>query len=300
MSDNNPILNIAIRAARKAGHYIAQSLTQFHKIRMREKTPNDWVTSVDETAQKIILETILQSYPGHQVIAEEEITVQIERTPDIRAPNIRAAQAHKPSYAPRSYTSPESNSITEATWIIDPLDGTANFVHQIPHYAISIAIQQNEQIEFGVIYNPISQELFTATRGGGARLNEHRIRVSETATINQAIIATGFPHLNKESELPNFLKQFVNVFQSCSDIRRTGSSVLDLAYVACGRFDGYWEDYRQPWDLAAGLLLVQEAGGLVSNFKGQSPELLSVPKFLKAGQILAGNPKIHLALKNLI
>lgn len=252
----HPILNIAIRAARRAGEIIARAMDRIDRVHISAKTEQDFVTNIDIAAEKAILETIEMAYPRHGILAEES----------------------------------GKKKGQEFTWIIDPLDGTSNFIHRFPHFAVSIAVQSqgSKQVEHGVVYDPVREELFTATRGTGAQLNGHRIRVSPQKNLNQALLATGLP-FSQRHRLDAYFEALKNIFQSISDIRRSGSAAMDLAYVAAGRLDGYWEVGLKPWDIAAGALLVQEAGGLVSDLKGNATHL-------ESGEILAANLHLFKAL----
>ena len=247
-----PSLNIAIRAARSAGDFIVRKMNKLPDLQIEIKSKNDFVTEVDRQAEARAIETLLKAYPNHSILAEE--SGEITGTEDYR-------------------------------WIIDPLDGTTNFLHGFPHFAVSIACQMNGRLEHGVIYDPLKQELFTASRGDGATLNNRRIRVTNIKTTQGALLGTGFPFKN-HNELEAFLKLFNEFFTSASDIRRAGSAALDLAYVAAGRLDGYWESGLKSWDIAAGALIVREAGGIVGDYVGGE-------KHLENGQVIAGNPKIY-------
>ena len=246
-----PLLNIAIRAARSAGDFIVRKMNKLPDLQIEIKSKNDFVTEVDRQAEERAIDTLLKAYPNHGILAEE--SGEIAGTEDYR-------------------------------WIIDPLDGTTNFLHGFPHFAVSIACQMNGRLEHGVIYDPLKQELFTASRGDGATLNNRRIRVTHIKTTQGALLGTGFP-FKDHNELDTFLKLFNEFFTSASDIRRAGSAALDLAYVAAGRLDGYWESGLKSWDIAAGALIVREAGGIVGDYTGGE-------KHLDNGQVIAGNPKI--------
>lgn len=246
-----PMLNIAIRAARSAGDFITRRVNKISDLKIETKAKNDFVSEVDRHAEERVIETILKAYPQHSILAEE---------------------------------SGEINGDDEYRWIIDPLDGTTNFLHGFPHYAVSIACQCKGRIEHGVIYDPIKQELFTASRGDGATLNNRRIRVARLTTTEGALLGTGFP-CRRPQELDNYLKVFREFFVTVSDIRRTGSSALDLAYVAAGQLDCYWESGLRAWDIAAGALILREAGGAITDFKGNAD-------YLDNGEVVAANPKL--------
>jgi myo-inositol-1(or 4)-monophosphatase len=250
----HPMLNIANRAARAAGDAIVRELDRVGDISVDLKGKNDFVTEVDRQAEHIIIETIKNAYPDHAFLGEE------------------------------SGKSGES----EYKWIIDPLDGTTNFLHGIPHFAVSIALEYRGRLDQAVIYDPVKQELFTASKGKGAQLNNKKIRVSPQKTLEGALLATGFPFGDSQN-LDKFLKSFKALFPSIAGIRRAGVASLDLAYVACGRLDGFWEYGLKPWDIAAGVLLVQEAGGINSDMSGGED-------FMESGNIISANPKLMKAI----
>jgi myo-inositol-1(or 4)-monophosphatase len=254
----HPMLNIAIRAARSAGNIIIRSLQHVEHLEVTTKGRNDFVTDVDRLAEQEIISVIHKSYPDHAILAEES-----------------GEQGHN-----------------ETIWIIDPLDGTANFLHGFPHYCVSIGVMVRGRIEHGVIYDPLRDELFTASRGAGAQLNDRRLRVTKQKTLAGSLISTGFPFKYHE-HFPAYLATFNAVFPEVSDLRRGGSAALDLAYVAAGRVDAYWELGLQKWDLAAGVLLIEEAGGVVSDFTGGE-------NHIEHGNLVAGNFNIHQQLLNQI
>ncbi len=245
------MLNIAIRAAHHAGDFIVRKINKLPDLKVEVKAQNDFVSEVDRGAESRIIEHLLKAYPDHGICAEE--SGQIDGAGEFR-------------------------------WIIDPLDGTTNFLHGFPHYSVSIACEHNGRLTHGVIYDPFKQELFAASRGDGATLNNRKIRVSGKQSLDSTLLATGFPFRNPQ-QLDDFLKLFSALFLSARDIRRAGSAALDLAYVAAGRLDGFWEAGLNAWDLAAGALIVREAGGLATDYNGDE-------KFLDNGQIVAGNPRI--------
>lgn len=247
----HPTLNIAVKAARRAATVINRASTQLELLTVESKSPNDFVTEVDRAAEKAIIEVLREAYPGHGILAEE---------------------------------SGESGAESEFVWIIDPLDGTTNFIHGFPQYAISIALAKNGVPEHCVVYNPINNELFTASRGGGAFLNDRRIRVSRRTRLSDALLGTGFPY-REFGNIEAYLAMFRELTQKSAGIRRPGAAALDLAYVAAGRLDAFWEIGLAPWDMAAGVLLVQEAGGLVSDFAGEG-------NFMTTGNVVAGTPKV--------
>jgi len=247
----HPLLNIANRAARSAGNIIVRSLERLDVIQMTEKSKNDFVTEIDKQSEKIIIEAIRKTYPNHAILAEE---------------------------------SGEIAGAAEVTWIIDPLDGTTNFIHGFPHFCISIAIKNKDRVDHGLIFDPIRQETFTASRGGGAQLNNKRMRVSQRTSLQNALLGTGFPHRGTE-HFQIYIKTLQTLMQQASGIRRAGAAALDLAYVAAGRLDGFWEMGLGPWDMAAGALMIQEAGGMASDFHGGED-------YLNSGKIIAANPKV--------
>jgi myo-inositol-1(or 4)-monophosphatase len=257
----HPMLSIAVKAARRAGNTINRAANEVDRIRVEAKAANDFVTEVDRAAEAAIIETLLDAYPGHGILAEE--SGQAAGDPD-----------------------------SEFQWIIDPLDGTTNFIHGFPQYAVSIALAKNGVLEQAVVYDPTRNELFTATKGAGATLNERRIRVSRRARLAEALIATGFP-FREFDHVDAYLAMFKDICQKTAGIRRPGAAALDLAYVACGRVDGFWEMGLAPWDMAAGALLVQEAGGLVCDMAGESG-------YLKTGNVVAGAPKVFAQLLPII
>ena len=255
----HPMLNIAVRAARRAGSVITRSFEQVDRLDVVTKAPNDFVSEVDRQAEQVIIETLQDAYPQHGILAEES----------------GAAAGRK-------------GNDEDYQWIIDPLDGTTNYLHGFPQFAVSIALRYKGRLEQAVIYDPLRQELFTASRGAGAQLNDRRLRVSARKGLDGALLGTGFP-FKEQQHLDAYLATFKALFPMTAGIRRPGSAALDLAYVAAGRLDGFWEIGLQPWDMAAGALLVQEAGGLVSDFGGGND-------FMETGNLVAGNPKVFKAM----
>lgn len=248
----HPMLNIAVRAARNAGKVIIRSMEQMDKVEVESKGSSDFVTSVDIAAERTIIETIRKSYPEHTIIGEESGVL--------------------------------TGSDDNVQWIIDPLDGTTNFIKGIPHFAVSIAIKVKGKLDQAVVFDPIRAELFTASRGKGAQLNGMRIRVTAQKELAGTILATGFPFKQKQHSNA-YMAMFASLFQKTSDMRRAGSAALDLAYVAAGRVDGFFEIGLKPWDTAAGELLVIEAGGLVTDFSGGH-------NHTKSGNIVASNSRL--------
>lgn len=255
----HPLVNIAITAAKEAGNIIHKSSQQLDRIKINEKNQNDFVSDIDLQAERKIIQTIQKSYPDHNILAEE---------------------------------SGHIDQGSEYTWIIDPIDGTTNFIHGFPFYCVSIAVQHKNRIEHSVIYDPTRLELFTASRGQGAMLNNKRLRVNNQNQFAKTLIGTGFPFRNK-AVAQKYFDTFTAIFDQCAGVRRAGAAALDLAYVAAGRLDGFWEFSLKPWDIAAGSLLVKEAGGLVCDSEGQE-------NYLKTGNVVAGNPKTLKALLQLI
>ena len=257
----HPALNIAIKAARRAGQIINRASNDLDLLKVSTKQPNDFVTEVDKAAEAAIIETLLEAYPGYGILAEES-----------------GRQVGKGD--------------EEFHWIIDPLDGTTNFIHGLPQYAISIALAKGNSIEQAVIFDPNRNELFTASKGGGAFLNERRIRVSRRTKLQESLIGTGFPYRMFE-HIDLYLAIFKELAQKTAGQRRPGAASLDLAYVASGRYDGFWEFGLAPWDMAAGALLVAEAGGLISDLRGEA-------NYLETGNVIAGTPKVFAPLLKLI
>ncbi len=253
------LLNTAVQAARKAGDVAAGYFNRAERLDVRSKSRNEFVTQVDHAAEQIIIEGIRERYPDHAFLAEES-----------------GAQGEH-----------------EYLWIIDPLDGTTNFVHGMPVFAVSIALEVRGRLEAAVIYDPTRQEIFTALRGDGAQLEGRRIRVSKQNSLDGALVGTGFPYRADEKTIDRYLHMLKPVLQNTSGIRRPGAAALDLAYLAAGRLDGFWEFGLKPWDMAAGVLMIREAGGIVS-------ELDDADSLLTTGNIVAGTPKIHDALKALL
>ena len=250
----HPMINVAIKAARAAGAIINRAALDVESVRISQKQVNDFVTEVDHAAEKTIIETLLGAYPGHGILAEES-------------------------------GSEHGAKDSEFVWIIDPLDGTTNFIHGFPVYCVSIALAVKGKVEQAVIYDPSRNDLFTATRGRGAYMNDRRLRVSKRIRLAECLISTGFP-FRPGDNLPDYMAMMGEVMKRTAGLRRPGAAALDLAYVAAGFTDGFFESGLQPWDVAAGSLLVTEAGGLVGNFTGEAD-------FLAQQECLAGNPKVY-------
>lgn len=249
-----PMLNVALAAGRKASQIIERAIERLDKVTIEQKSENDFVTEIDKASEKEIIYHLRKAYPDHQIIGEE---------------------------------SGESGSAeSEYQWLIDPLDGTTNFIHGMPHFAVSIACLHKGRLEHAVIIDPMKREEYTASRGRGAQLNGRRIRVSNLASLEGALIGTGFPFSGFAlGHIDEYLQCFKEIAGQTAGIRRPGAAALDLAYVAAGRFDGFWEMNLKPWDIAAGVLLIQEAGGLVSDFNGGSD-------FLKKGHLVCGSTNV--------
>ena len=248
------MLNVAIKAARAAGAIINRAALDVESVRVSAKQTNDFVTEVDHAAEAVIIETLLTAYPGHGILAEES-------------------------------GSEHGAKDSEFVWIIDPLDGTTNFIHGFPVYCVSIALSIRGKVEQAVVYDPTRNDLFCASKGRGSYVNDRRIRVAKRSRLQECLISTGFPY-RPGDKLKSYLNMLGEVMSQCAGVRRPGAAALDLAYVAAGFSDGFFETGLQPWDVAAGSLLVTEAGGLVGNFTGESD-------FLEQGECVAGNPRIY-------
>ena len=254
-----PLLNIAVQAARRAGEIIVRGLNRLHRLEVRAKGQNDFVSEIDTAAERDIIETVRRRYPQHAFLAEE---------------------------------SGQSGDDNEFVWIIDPLDGTTNFLHGYPQFAVSIGVQRRGRMEHAVVYDPMRQELFTASRGEGAQLDGKRIRVSPHIGLERALIGTGFPYRSNLQWLDPYMAMLKAVIQETAGIRRPGSAALDLAYVAAGRLDAFWELGLSPWDTAAGMLLITEAGGMVGRLNGS--------EYKNESDIVAGTPKVYAPLLELL
>lgn len=244
------MLNTAVKAARRAGTIINRASNDVELLTIETKQSNDFVSEVDRSAEAAIIDLLLSAYPTHSILAEES----------------------------------GERGASEYQWVIDPLDGTTNFLHGFPQYAISIALLHRGQLDQAVVYDPTRNELFTASKGAGAFLNDRRIRVSKRTKLAEALIGTGFPYRDF-THMDAYLAMFRDLIQKTSGLRRPGSAALDLAWLAAGRTDGFFEIGLKPWDIAAGCLLIKEAGGLVTDFSGEE-------KYLDSGNVIAGNPKI--------
>lgn len=254
----HPMLTIAVKAARRAGNLIHRAADNLDHLTVTKKSHSDYVSEVDRAAEQAIINTLLDAYPKHAILAEES-----------------GAQGD-----------------SEYLWIIDPLDGTTNFLHGFQQYAVSIALQHNGVLTQAVIYDPTKNDLFTATRGSGAYINDRRLRVSKRIELADCLIGTGFPY-TKFEHLDPYMNILRDMMQKTSGLRRPGSASLDLAYTAAGRYDGFFEIGLKPWDIAAGCLLITEAGGLVGDMQGNDA-------YLKSGNLCAGNAKIFAQMLQVI
>jgi len=257
----HPMLNIAVKAARAAGSIINRAALDVERLTISTKGVNDFVTEVDQAAEKVIIETLLTAYPGHAILAEE------------------SGRQHGAKHS-------------DYLWIIDPLDGTTNFIHGFPVYAVSIALAFRGKIEQAVVYDPTRNDLFFASKGRGAFLNDRRLRVSKRIRLAESLIGTGFP-FRKGDNFHRYVEMFEQVMQHCAGVRRPGAAALDLCYVAAGWYDGFFETGLSPWDVAAGSLLITEAGGLIGNFTGDAD-------FLYQREAVAGTPKVYGQLVQLL
>jgi myo-inositol-1(or 4)-monophosphatase len=254
----HPMLNIAVKAARRAGNFINRAARNLDIVNVQQKAANDFVSDVDKEAEQLVIRTLREAYPDHAILAEES----------------------------------GATGQSEYQWIVDPLDGTTNFLHGFPQYAVSIALAHRGVITQAVIYDPGRNDLFTATRGRGAYLNETRIRVSKRSQLKTSLVGTGFPIRHFE-QLDGYLGMVKAMIENTAGVRRAGAAALDLAYVAAGRLDGFWELNLNPWDIAAGSLLVTEAGGLVGDLEGNDG-------YMASGHVVAGNPKVFAQMLPLI
>lgn len=252
------LLNVAVMAALRAGETLMRSLKQLDKLKVEVKGRNDFVTEADRTAELAVIETIRKHYPEHAIVAEES----------------------------------GRHGDSEYEWHIDPLDGTTNFLHGFPVFCVSIACVRQGRPEHAAVYDPMRQELFTASRGQGAQLDGRRIRVSGESRLARALIGTGFPYRDSNRELGPYLKMFTRAIENTAGVRRPGAAALDLCYVGAGRLDAFWETGLSSWDLAAGALIVREAGGIVTGLDGSED-------FLATGHVLAGTPKIYAGVARL-
>lgn len=249
------LLNVAVMAAQRGGDTLIRNSKKLDKLNVEQKGRNDFVSDADRMAEKTVIDTIYKHYPEHAILAEES----------------------------------GQHGDSEYVWIIDPLDGTTNYLHEFPTYCVSVALTHKGRLEHGAVYDPMRQELFTASRGQGAQLDGRKIRVSGRKDLERSLIGTGFPYRDSNLELEPYIKMLVKAIKSTAGIRRPGSAALDLCYVAAGRLDGFWETGLSSWDIAAGTLIIREAGGIISGLDGSED-------FLETGHVLTGSPKIYTAL----
>jgi len=254
------LLNVAVMAARRAGATLIRNLVKLDKLTIEQKGRNEYVSEADRAAERAVIDVIQKHYPDHAILAEE--------------------------------SGAQGNESSDTVWIIDPLDGTTNYLHGFPVFAVSIGVQVNGRMAHAVVYDPLRQELFTASRGAGAQLDDHKIRVSGQKDLERALVGTGFPYRQADSEVEPYLRMLGKVVRNTSGVRRPGAAALDLCYVASGRLDAFWETGLAPWDLAAGALIIREAGGIVSALDGGE-------NYLDTGHILCGTPKIYSGLAKL-
>lgn len=254
----HPLLNVAVMAARRAGAVLGRNFNKRHQLKVEKKGHNDYVSEADRAAERAVIDVIHKHYPEHAIHAEE------------------------------SGMQGESDTV----WIIDPLDGTTNYLHGFPVFGVSIAVQVAGRLEHGVVYDPMREELFTASKGEGAQLDGRKIRVSGNKDLENALIGTGFPFRQANAELDPYLAMLGKVVKNTAGVRRPGAAALDLCYVACGRLDGFWETGLEAWDLAAGTMIIREAGGIVSALDGSE-------RHLESGHVLAGTPRIYRGLAKL-
>ncbi len=254
----HPMLNIAVKAARRAGVIINRAAQDLDALTVSTKRHNDFVTEVDQAAEQAVIQILLKAFPDHAILAEE------------------SGATGKSDYV----------------WIIDPLDGTTNFIHGFPQYCVSIGLQHKGILTQAVIYDPGRNELYTASRGHGAYLNDRRIRVSKRRQLDDALIGTGFPFREMQN-IERYAPALIQLMGQTAGVRRAGAAALDLAYVAAGRLDGFWEMGLSPWDMAAGCLLILEAGGLVSDFDGDG-------NYLKTGNVVTGTPRVFTPLLQIV
>jgi len=252
------MLNVAVMAARRGGDSLIRNMNKLEKLKVEQKGRNDFVSDADRAAEVEVIETIHRHYPDHAIRAEE------------------------------SGTSGKS----DYEWIIDPLDGTTNYLHGFPVFCVSVAVAHKGRVEHGAVYDPLRQEFFTASRGEGAQLEGRKIRVSGRVDLERALIGTGFPYRDSNEKLEPYVNMLVSAMKNTSGVRRAGAAALDLCYVAAGRLDAFWETGLMPWDMAAGALIIREAGGIVSGLDGSE-------NYLDSGHILCGSPKIYSGLARL-
>jgi myo-inositol-1(or 4)-monophosphatase len=273
----HPSLTIAVRAARKAGRIITRAAEDIDKVRVARKSANDFVTEVDQAAEAAVIETLLTAYPDHAILGEESGF---------------AANANSSFSGGDGAVDYDAVAKADNVWIIDPLDGTTNFIHGFPQYCVSIGLMQKGVVTQAVVYDPNRDELFTASKGRGAFLNDRRIRVSRRDRLAETVIGTGFP-FKQLGHLDTYMGYFKKLTIEGASLRRPGAAALDLAYVAAGRYDGFFEIGLSPWDVAAGALLVTEAGGLLGDLNGDAHPVFS-------GKVVAGAPKVYASMVQLL
>jgi myo-inositol-1(or 4)-monophosphatase len=274
------MMNIAVKAARSAGNVINRASLNLERLQVARKQQNDFVTEVDRAAEAAILEVLQESFPGHHFLAEESGYL------------MPGGQSLGNLTWDEAIAIQQEDEQEHFLWVIDPIDGTTNFIHGFPQFAVSIALLVNGVIQQGVIYDSIRDELFTATKGAGAYLNHRRLRVGSQLRLSECLIGTGFP-FRDDQDLDRYIALFKKMTRSCAGLRRPGAASLDLAYVAAGRLDGFFEGDLKPWDMAAGILLIQEAGGLVGQYNGEEG-------YFSSGEIMAANPKIFAQMASLL
>ena len=252
------MLNVAVMAARRGGDTLIRQMPKLDKLKVEQKGRNDFVSEADYAAERAVIGTIQKHYPEHAILAEES-----------------GAQGE-----------------SEYTWVIDPLDGTTNFLHRFPVFCVSVALMYNGRVEHGAVYDPLRQELFTASRGQGAQLDGHKIRVTGRIDLERSLLGTGFPFRDSNMAIPPYMKMLEKAIKETNGIRRGGAAALDLCYVAAGRLDAFWETGLSIWDLAAGTLIIREAGGIISGLDGSED-------FLNTGHVLTGTPRIYTAVAKL-
>ena len=271
----HPFLNIAVKAARSASKIIIKSFERIDRVKIFEKAHNDFVSEVDQLAEQEIIQIIREAYPNHAILGEE-------------GGEVKASSSSSPSFpksAKKGYNKTQQTEDNEYVWIVDPIDGTVNYIHGYPHFAVSIAVRQGDKILCGLTYDPIAQEIYTAENGGGAFCNNKRLRVSQHRQLDGSLLGIGFAHTDAQ-RLKEYIQTLSAIELYTAGIRRSGSSTLDLAYVASGKLDGMWAFNLKPWDLATGSLLVTEAGGMASDFTGNN-------KYFTTGNVIAGNPYVY-------
>jgi myo-inositol-1(or 4)-monophosphatase len=274
------MLNVAIKAARRAGTVINRASLNLERLQIARKQQNDFVTEVDQAAEQVIIDTLQAAYPTHEFLAEEGGRLNFNG-------QVVGASTWQQVLDDAAQTEEEHH-----VWVIDPLDGTTNFIHGFPQYAVSIALAVNGVIAHGVIYDPSRDELFTASKGAGAFVNNRRLRVGNQTRLSECLLGTGFPY-RADQDIDAYMSIFEKMTINSAGIRRPGAAALDLAYVAAGRFDGFFERDLKPWDMAAGVLMIQEAGGIVATYQGNED-------FLASGEVMAANPKIFGQMVSLI